>query len=202
MVEPDSAGTHLETPRSVSRSGGVPGVEERRSDHRAGTRRATRRGGRATLAEARRVLGAAARAAERVQRDDRLHRRAVDQQRRRLVHVRRRGRARSAPAGESRATTAPGRSSIGERGPGPARGRDPRGAELPGVPVLPERLLDDDPGARPDLDPGARAHDVERGLQPHPTPRSKTSRVSPRWRTDCRTPAGTSASTIAPTAGT
>ena len=133
---------------------------------------------------------------ERVQRDNRLHRRAVDEQRRRPVHVRGRGVARgwSAPAGEvaqlqrrsghrsgavhlhrrllPHRHRRPGRpvagdQSDGARDPGPARGRDPRGAELPGVPVLPERLLDDDSGARPDLDPGARAHDVERDLQPH-----------------------------------
>ena len=66
----------------------------------------------------------------------------------------------------------PGRSHAGnrtdgERDRGPAGGRDSRGAQLPGVPVLLERLLDHHPGARPDLDRGGRAYDVQRGLQLH-----------------------------------
>ena len=51
--------------------------------------------------------------------------------------------------------------------PDAARGRDSRGAEFPRVPVLPERLLDDDPGSRLDFEPGGRAHDGQRGLQLH-----------------------------------
>ena len=133
---------------------------------------------------------------KRVQRDDRVHWRAVDQQRRRPVHVRRRGgpRGRSAPAGEvaqlqrrgghrtgpvhvdrrlfphrHRRPDRPdaGDRTVGERDPGPARGRDPRGAELPGVPLLPERLLDHHPGDRPHLDRGGGKHNIQPGLQPH-----------------------------------
>ena len=43
----------------------------------------------------------------------------------------------------------------------------PEAREFPGVPVLPERLLDHDPGAGLDLEPGGRAHDGQCRLQLH-----------------------------------
>ena len=60
-----------------------------------------------------------------------------------------------------------GNRTDGARDSDAARGRNPRGAEFSGVPVLPERLLDHYPGHRPDFDPGGRAHNVQRGLQLH-----------------------------------
>ena len=60
-----------------------------------------------------------------------------------------------------------GNQTDGARDSDAARGRNPRGTEFSGVPVLPERLLDHYPGHRPDFDPCGRAHNLQRGLQLH-----------------------------------